>query len=243
MKNKLFTLIELLVVIAIIAILASMLLPALNKARKKAKLVSCLSNVKQLSAAQIMYGGDYNAWSAPIYHINNQWKMSELYANKSAYDWRLTGYTCTLINKKYATMKMYYCPVQSDPTMQYSANKPLFNSASCFANYATSYPRRLHKKTVALISDNYVYGPNYGLSWSWNHQGFVSRENSLSIGYSDGSAKLTFDRSLLLASNSFSENGLAIVKFWFGVASRSFGSTSLPDPAVDTYMSSNPPTY
>ncbi|MCJ8329545.1 MAG: prepilin-type N-terminal cleavage/methylation domain-containing protein [Lentisphaeria bacterium] len=81
MKKTKFTLIELLVVIAIIAILAAMLLPALVKAKEKAKMVKCLANEKQIMLAIIMDAGDFDSTYIPASASLDGMKTEGWYGN------------------------------------------------------------------------------------------------------------------------------------------------------------------
>jgi len=69
--KRAFTLIELLVVIAVVAILASILFPVFASARNKANQAKCLSNLKQIAAAWMLYSEDYNGRACPSYYWHN----------------------------------------------------------------------------------------------------------------------------------------------------------------------------
>lgn len=159
MTRRGFTLIELLVVIAIIAILAAILFPVFAKAREKARQSSCLSNVKQLATAAMMYVQDFDEIFFPRYTTTAIGQINWI---------NVPGNPC-LLDPYVKNSQIYMCPSQTFTTTPgYAYDVNLISGTVAMAKIATP-------ADMLLIVDNtwtggpWAYLPSQGVNnWGAN---------------------------------------------------------------------------
>ena len=157
-KKPFFTLIELLVVIAIIAILAALLLPALQKARKRGQGTSCLNNLKQLNILSYRYSEAYGEMLLPAYALGTGMWDDMLYKR----GWvKYSKKVSTSNGTGYLYVDIFNCPGNPKLTNHHNGYKMIqsyaYNYYIGFASAVQSNPRiNINDKTY--YNDRIIFG-------------------------------------------------------------------------------------
>lgn len=136
MKRNAFTLIELLVVIAIIAILAALLMPALEEARQRARITSCMGSLRQISLGLVTYAGDQDGW----YPFRDYRKADPWYWTRSGHSCCNYGNNCPDPNDGHR-MTAGSHPWDCDQIEPYILPGPLYVCPVRGGNWEAAWPR------------------------------------------------------------------------------------------------------
>ena len=213
MFKKGFTLIELLVVIAIIAILAAILFPVFAQAREKARQSNCLSNMKQLGTAIILYNDDYDE----TYPNSPEGAYHNAKVDASVYGTDINPFVWT--SKIFPYVKnwsMYTCPsskVKIKGSAQYGmtsyfGNGAVLEGVGPFNNYDYAQSRSVSAPMIGspaelIVLTEYPQAdgsycflrpyitnlPNTLMEVGWNWGQEKTHNGGMNITYADGHAK------------------------------------------------------